>query len=240
MSGSEAPELSSFQLIYQGFEHAGLRLEVDRARAKGGATAYCRVIDVQTGELGGVVIRCFEERDGRPIVQGAGYHLQEAYRRRGFTRAFLAYEMVRYPELGVYAHTVSARSQGGAAWARLGFDFDLYEINGPDEGRRRARAVAEVFSPDAPRPRRWRRVPKFKEPNPYSVLRARQRRRGASARAAREMWDRIPTEEQIESGDLDGTFTTPAEIVAFEAHGIRLGEEAMLRSEWKGINVITP
>ena len=55
------------------------------------------------------------------------------------------------------------------------------------------------------------------------------------ARAAREMWRHIPTEEQIESGNLDGTFTTPADIVAFEAKGIRLGEEAMLRPEWEGI-----
>ena len=202
--------------------------------------AHLRAIDVETGERVGVVVRCLEERDGRPIVRGAGFHLLEPYRRRGFTRAFLAYEMARYPELGVYAHTVSASSQGGAAWARLGFDFDLYGIDGPDEGRRRARAVAKVFSPDAPRRRRWRRVPKLKGPNPYGVLRARRRRGGASARAAREMWSHIPTEEQIESGELDGTFTTPAEIVAFEAHGIRLGEEAMLRSEWQGINVIRP
>ena len=61
---------------------------------------------------------------------------------------------------------------------------------------------------------------------------------GASARAAREMWRHIPTEEQIESGELDGTFSTPAEIVAFEAQGIRLGEEAMARSEWEGIMYI--
>ena len=147
----------------------------------------------------------------------------------------MGYAVEKYRELGVVAMAGTADEDGGAVWAKVGADFDLYEIDEPDEARKRARAVARIFAPDAERRRRWRRVPKIKGPNPYRVLRARRWRGGASARAAREMQQRIPTEKQIDSGDLDGTFTSPAEIVAFEAQGIRIGEEAMLRAKWDGI-----
>lgn len=225
--------LSEVQRIFHGFEHAGLRLELDPARSINERIAACKVIDVETGESVGDVLRWVEKSDPT-VLRGEGQFLLPRYRRRGFTKALHVHTVAGCREIGIAVLTGLIAYDGSAVWARIGGDFNLDEYEGPDGRTRRARAVATIFAPDAERRRRWRRIPRIMGPNPRGVLRARRRRGGASARAARAMEARIPTEEQIASGDLDGTFQTPNEIVTFEAHGIQIGNEAMLRAVWEG------
>jgi len=203
----------------------------------GEGTARCRIVDTETGEACGLRVTCLEERNGRLIAYHPTLYLDEAYQRRGLGRALMHHCQREYPALGIRAIRIHARDAGALIWGRLGFDFDLADVEGPDEGRRRARSVAAIFSPDASRPTRRRLLPPWPERglNPYHALRAREKQGPADALAAAEMWRRIPSEDQIERGELEGTFTNPAEIVAFEAHDIPIGADAMRYAHWDGI-----
>ena len=232
-------ELSEFQRIFHGLEHGGMRVELDRERSTGGHIAHCNVVDLETGELVGSMLRWTFEREGKTWVWAEYMHLRPEYQRRGLVSAIRDRAYQRYRELGYHAIAMSARDDGALIWHKWGYDFDLHDVPGADDARKRARAVAEIFSPDAPRRRRWHRVPGFRAPNPHVVLRRSERRRGPRGLAAAEMRRRIPTEEQIESGDLVGTFTTPAEIIDFESHGIKLGLKTMRYAKWNGMKLLT-
>ena len=232
--------LSDFQRLFDGFEHGGLRLSVDLDRSSAPGNAICVISDVETGEPVGEFWRWLEERDGVLRMKVDHQYLAERYRRRGFSRALQAHAEPRYRDLGIQAVVMRARDEGAAVWHKFGYDFDLSRVEGADEARRRARAVALIFAPDAHRrlrskvlPPPWRRLP-----NPHLVLRAAGRRPGRRGRAAREMRGRIPDERRVESGELEGTFRTPGEITEFEAHGVALGSEVMRFAEWDGIRYL--
>lgn len=230
--------LSELQRIFHGFEHAGMRLELDPERSVGDNIAQCNIFDVETGKRIGGMRRWTFERGDSTWVMADHIYLHPSYRRRGLSRALRDHAYPRYRELGYRGVAMQAGDEGALVWQRWGYDFDLHDVEGPDEARKRARAVAKIFAPDAHRERNWRRIPRLRDPNPHLVLRSFERKRGPRGLAAAEMRRRIPTEEQIESGSLDGTFTTPAEIIDFESHGIKLGIETMRYGRWTGIKLL--
>jgi hypothetical protein len=139
--------------------------------------------------------------------------------------------------LGVRALTITAHNVGGLMWGRWGWGFDLHGVEGATDEERIARSVMAIFDPDAPRPGIRRRLPPWPKrlPNAHDALVRLERSGGDAALAAAAMRARIPTEEAIAAGRLEGTFSHPAEMVAFESHGIQVGTHVMRWARWRGI-----
>ena len=229
--------LSEYQRIYDGFEHAGLRVVLDAEGCRDPRRVEAVVVDTGTGQTVGQLTRYLHERDGELYHHQEIQRLDEPYHGRGFTKAMIAHTTPRVIALGVRAMTITAHNVGGLVWGRMGWEFDLYGVEGSTDEERIARSVAAIFDPDVPRPGERRRfLPWHRRlPNANDALSRLERGRGDRARAAAAMRARIPTAEAIAAGRLEGTFTHPDQMVAFESHGIAVGVEVMRWARWKGI-----
>jgi hypothetical protein len=229
--------LSDYHRVYHGFEHAGLRVEVDLDRSRGDDHLEAVIVDVASGRVVGEFTRYLHERDGELYSQQDSHRLDEEYRGRGFTPALIPHSSAGLRALGVRAMTITAHNIGALIWGGKGFEFDLYGVVGATREERIARSVAAIFDPELPRASRRRRFPPWRKrfPNAHMALARLERRRGDVGAAAAAMRRRIPTEEAIRTGRREGTFTHPAEMVSFQSHGHPVGAEVMRWAHWRGI-----
>lgn len=219
-----------FRTIYEGFEHEGLRTEIDAE----GSTPLNRV-----GRVIRVEGRIRDEHDRqvgkftRMLVSGNDglrarhehLELDEQARGRGFARALHAHAEAVYIRMGVAYVTMHAEHVGSLLWPRLGFDFDLRRVEGDSERERRAHAVLNLLSPRARRvagpPARLR---------PAETLAAWAASADPAERAAAAaMRARLPTRERLVAGELaDDLLLDPLALAAFDADATGLGRTLML------------
>jgi GNAT superfamily N-acetyltransferase len=123
------PQVWRFSAIYDGFEHRGLRAEVDRDAS----TPLNR-----TGRVVRLEGHVLDERGRRVghftrMLASGGEGLRARHekidlapeaRGRGFARALHAHAEDTYRRMGVEFVTMHAENVGSLLWPRLGFDFD--------------------------------------------------------------------------------------------------------------------
>jgi GNAT superfamily N-acetyltransferase len=220
------PQTWRFRAVYEGFEHGGLRTEVDRESS----TPLDRVGRVI--RVGGLIV----DPDGRTVgnftrmlASGADglrarhehLELDEAARGRGFARALHAHAEAVYARMGIAYVTMHAEHVGSLLWPRLGFDFDLRRMEGGSEEARRAHAVLNLLSPRA---RKVEGRPRPAETLAAWAASADPRRRAAAV----AMRARLPTWERVHAGDLEDLLLDPISLAAFDAEGTGLGRTLML------------
>jgi GNAT superfamily N-acetyltransferase len=233
------PQVWRFRAIYDGFEHGGLRSQVDRAKSTPLNRAG-RAIRLE-GDV-------FDEH-GRPVGHytrmlasgGEGLRarhekidLEPAARGRGFARALHAHAEATYRRMGVAFVTMHAENVGSLLWPRLGFDFDLRHVEGEDELERRAHAMLKLLSPRA---RKVEGLPRPAELLSQWAASQDVARREAAA-ALREL---LPTPARLAAGDLDGLLLDPLSLGEFDAGGTGLGPTLMLGASWDAYkSLVTP
>ena len=148
------PQYWRFRKIYDGFEHGGLRSEIDDGASTplNRAGRFVRlegyIVDEAGRRVGGYTRMLASGGEGLR-ARHEKIELERAYRGRGFARALHAHAETTYRRMGVAFVTMHAEHVGSLLWPRLGFDFDLRAVAGEDEATRRANAVLALLSPRA-------------------------------------------------------------------------------------------
>ncbi|MDX6682409.1 MAG: hypothetical protein QOG94_2448 [Solirubrobacteraceae bacterium] len=224
------PQVWRFRAIYDGFEHGGLRAEVDRD-ASTPLDRAGRVV-----RLEGLVLDEHGRRVGRftRMLASGGEGLRARHekidlapeaRGRGFARALHAHAEDTYRRMGVGFVTMHAENVGSLLWPRLGFDFDLRYTDGEDELERRAHAVLKLLSPRA------RKVEGL--PRPAELLAQWAASDDPSRReAAAALRALLPSTQRLHAGQLDGLLVHPLALGEFDAGGSGLGPTLMLGASW--------
>lgn len=220
------PQTWRFRSIYEGFEHGGLRTEVDLE----GSTPLNRVgravriegrIRDEHGRQVGKFTRMLASGSDGLRARHEHLELDPAARGRGFARALHAHAEAVYIRMGVGHVTMHAEHVGSLLWPRLGFDFDLRRLEGDSERERRAHAVLNLLSPRA------RKVEG--RPRPAETLAAWAASADPAERvAAAAMRARLPTRERLVAGDLQDLLLDPLALAGFDAEGTGLGRTLML------------
>jgi GNAT superfamily N-acetyltransferase len=224
------PQVWRFRAIYDGFEHGGLRSQVDRAKStplnRAGRAIRLEgdVFDEQGRQVGHYTRMLASGGEGLR-ARHEKIDLEPAVRGRGFARALHAHAEATYRRMGVVFVTMHAENVGSLLWPRLGFDFDLRHVEGEDELERRAHAMLKLLSPRA------RKVEGL--PRPSELLSrwaasedAVRREAVVSLRAV------LPTPARIAAGALDGLLLDPRSLGEFDAGGTGLGPTLMLGASW--------
>ncbi len=239
---------STFRAIYDGFEHGGLRTQLDEheeavffpntGRA-GGA-----IVRLASGERVGEFNRYIAEVDGKLIVRHESIKLNPSARGGGFARALQDHAERRYREMGVCEIRLLAEHVGSILWARLGFEFLLQHAPGDTEAERRASVISELFGRNT-RPvssderqtilyrqqdgTEFTREEPVRLPRPIEVLEAAESSADKTSRAAAEAFRaRLP-------GGHGEPLATPLDLVDFDRGSTRLGERIMLGAAWQGV-----
>ena len=224
------PQVWRFRAIYDGFEHGGLRAEVDRDastplnRAGRVVRLEGHVLD-ERGHRVGHFTRMLASGGEGLRARHEKIDLAPEARGRGFARALHAHAEDTYRRMEVAFVTMHAENVGSLLWPRLGFDFDLRHMEGEDELERRARAVLKLLSPRA------RKVEGL--PRPAELLAQWAASDDASRReAAAALRAVLPTAQRLEARELEGLLLHPLALGAFDAGGTRLGPTLMLGASW--------
>lgn len=239
---------SAFRTIYDGFEHGGLRTQLDEhdeavffrnAGRAGGA-----IVRLASGERVGEFNRYIAEVDRKLIVRHESIKLDPSARGGGFARALQSHAERRYREMGVCEIRLLAEHVGSILWARLGFDFLLQHAPGETEDERRASVISDLFGRNT-RPvssderetilyrhrdgTEFTREEPVRLPRPIEVLERAESSADTTLREAGEMFRaRLP-------GGHAEPFATPLDLVDFDQGSTRLGERIMLGSAWQGV-----
>jgi GNAT superfamily N-acetyltransferase len=230
------PQTWRFRSIYDGFEHADLRSEVD-LEASTPLNRAGRVVRV-----GGHVVDAEGRRVGhftRMLASGGDglrarheeIKLDPEVRGGGFARALHAHAEAVYARMGVAYITMHAEHVGSLLWPRLGFDFDLRRVAGDTDRERRARVVLKLLSPRA------RRVADL--PRPAELLGRWEASDDPQERAAATaMRALLPTPERLARGELEGLLLDSRSLCEFDAQRTRLGRVLMLGASWDGYKAV--
>lgn len=224
------PQTWRFQAIYDGFEHGGLRTEVDRAASTplnrvGRVVRIEGVIRDEHGRQVGRFTRMLASGGDGLRARHENIALDPAVRGRGFARALNDHVEAVYRRMEVAYVTMHAEHVGSLLWPKLGYDFDLRRLDGSTETERRAQAVLKLLSPRA------RTVADL--PRPAELL----ARWAASAdpaqrAAAAAMRALLPTPARLVGGGLDGLLLDPIALARFDADGTAIGRRLMLGSSF--------
>ncbi|HEV7805160.1 MAG TPA: GNAT family N-acetyltransferase [Solirubrobacteraceae bacterium] len=224
------PQVWRFLAIYDGFEHGGLRAEVDRDastplnRAGRVVRLEGRVVD-ERGRRVGHFTRMLASGGEGLRARHEKIVLEPEARGRGFARALHAHAEDTYRRMGVGFVTMHAENVGSLLWPRLGFDFDLRHMEGADELERRAHAVLKLLSPRA------RKVEGL--PRPAELLARWAASDDATRRdAAAALRAVLPSAQRLQAGELDGLLLHPLALGEFHAGASGLGPTLMLGASW--------
>ncbi len=226
------PQTWRLRSIYDGFEHAGLRTQLDQSastpidRAGRVVRVSGHVLD-ETGAQVGHFTRLLASGPEGLRARHEKFELAPAARGRGFARALQAHAEAGYADLAVTCITMHAEHVGSLLWPRLGFDFDIRLVAGDSEQARRAHVVLKLLSPHA------RRVADL--PRPAELLALwdddDDPRRRAAAAALRA---RLPSPASLARGELDGLLLDPRSLGEFDAGATGIGRTLMLGASWDG------
>lgn len=219
------PQIWRFRAIYDGFEHGGLRAEVDRDKStplnRAGRVARLEGYVCDEGGRGvGQFTRMLASGGEGFRVRHEKVELDPAARGRGFARAMHQHAEDTYRRMGVLFITMHAENVGSLLWPRLGFDFDLRRVEGDSEAERRAHAVLKLLSV---------RARKVKgHPRPAELLMQWAASGDPAEReAAAAMRELLPTPERLAEGRLDDLLLDPLSLGAFDAGATGLGATLM-------------
>jgi GNAT superfamily N-acetyltransferase len=224
------PQVWRFRAIYDGFEHGGLRSVVDREKStplnRAGRAIRLEgdVVD-ERGRAVGHYTRMLASGGEGLRARHEKIDLAPEARGRGFARALHAHAEATYRRMDVLFVTMHAENVGSLLWPRLGFDFDLRQVEGEDELQRRAHAMLKLLSPRA------RKVEG--RPRPAELLAQWAASEDAARReAVAALRALLPTPALIAKGSLDGLLLDPRSLGEYDAGGTGLGPTLMLGASW--------
>jgi ribosomal protein S18 acetylase RimI-like enzyme len=128
--------LHRFGAIWDGFEHAGLRVEKAAADGYGDGEdatyTFSGLIVDRNGNNVGMIDRSMSWSDGRLAVNHELLEISGQAQRTGFATALNQHAEKEYRKLGVERIDIETAWVGGYAWARAGYIFAPYNVGEQD------------------------------------------------------------------------------------------------------------
>lgn len=197
--------------------------------------------------VGSVTRRVIMKPGSAPYVIHQDLMLLESHQGRGFGSRFARWSEERYRALGLDHIEIAAKKEGGYAWSKLGYEFDLdckayrakaHELGAIEVDQRRAAAVRVLI--DTPgRPISSSSLYGVqREENAQEALDRLAASSDAGRRAVEAFRERVASAEAIRDNDLEGAFLSPGDIAAFdqtpEAENVDVGRRVLLAAGWFG------